>query len=142
MVATLMVVMILGVLATIVLTVNLGSAPHVSGTTTPFAPTTTIPASVSGAGRMAAETACHADYQLLATAVADYRALNGATPPTGNTWATSSANGGPFLQAWPRDVGYFVITWNGSTLAVVPVKGRTSRGTDGVRTPASGCFAI
>jgi hypothetical protein len=142
MLATLMVVTLLGVLATIALTAHFGSSPPGSGTSLPPAQTTTVPQNVASAANAAAKSACEADYALLLSAVANYRALNGSSPPAGQTWATSTAHGGPFVQSWPSETHYFALSWNGSIVTVVPVKGRASHGSLGVARPASGCYAL
>ncbi len=142
MVATLMVVLILGVLGTIVLTTHFGSTPTTTGPSLPPAQTTTIPSSPGSAALTAAVSACEADFALVTSAIANYQALNGVDPPTGRAWATSTSRSGPFLQSWPSDAQYFSLSWNGSSLSVVPIKGRASHGSFGVRSPASGCFAI
>jgi len=141
MVATLMVVLVLGVLATVALTAHFGSTPTTTGPSLPPAQTTTVPSNPGSAARTAAVSACEADFALVTSAVANYRALNGVDPPTGRAWATSTSHGGPFLQSWPSDAQYFSLSWNGASLSVVPTKGMASHGSFGVRSPASGCFA-
>jgi hypothetical protein len=140
-VATLGVVMILGLLMTVALTGTFGTSAPQHGTTIPGSPATTIPTSPASGASLAAQRACEADFQALTTAVEDYRALNGSLPPAGHAWATSAANGGPFMQSWPGDSQHFDFAWNGSTLEVVPVHGRPSRGSAGVGHPASGCYS-
>ncbi|MFI5035763.1 MAG: hypothetical protein ACHQFZ_06120 [Acidimicrobiales bacterium] len=141
MVATLMVVVILAVMVSIALSAGSGPTPH--GTSVANGPTTSTTAASNASQdfRSARVSQCQADYQSLKTALATYRALNGAYPPAGTAWATSSANGGPYLQSWPTDAKHFTISWNGSSLNVVPYRGLAARGSDGSRSPASGCFA-
>ena len=90
---------------------------------------------------MAAVAACRANYQSIETAIADYRSLNGTLPAAGAAWATAAGNGGPYLQAWPESALYYSITWNGAQLSVIPVRGASSHGSDGSRSPKTGCFA-
>lgn len=138
------VVATLGILAVIVLTLNLGSSPAPSGTTLPGSPSTTttaVPQDISSEQQVADRAACEANYAAITTAVSDYSALNGSNPPSGVAWATSASEGGPFLQSWPSLARAFSFTWNGDVVSVVPVKGTPSHGTDGSPSPATGCFA-
>ncbi len=136
------VVGILGILAVIVLTLNFGSTPSTTGSTVPGATTTTTgPRSIGDEQSAAERAACQANFAVLDTAVADYRALNGSNPPAGTRWATSTSAGGPFMQTWPSGAPAYSITWNGTTLSVVPAKGRASQGSVGTASPATGCFA-
>ena len=140
-VGTLAVVIILGVMVAIALaTLQPNATP--SGTTLPGTPTTTtIPQSAASGAQEAAAVACEVDFLSISTEVAEYRAINGTNPAAGTAWATSSANGGPLLKAWPTDAKYFTITWNGSVLSVVPAHGTPSHGSPGASAPATGCFA-
>ncbi|MGH9019467.1 MAG: hypothetical protein ACRDV0_00380 [Acidimicrobiales bacterium] len=104
-------------------------------------PTTTAPSTPASGAVAAAVAACRSDFVEITTAIDDYRALNGSTPPAGTSWATSSANGGPLLQAWPQEALYFHLTWNGTTLSVVPARGVASHGSAGTLTPRTGCYA-
>jgi hypothetical protein len=138
------VVGILGILAVIALTLSLGSSPAPVGTTLPgvsATTTTTGPRSIGSERQVADRAACQANYSELVVAVADFRALKGSSPPAGTAWATSSSDGGPFLQSWPSLAGAFTFIWNGSTVSVVPEKGVASHGSVGTVSPASGCFA-
>ena len=65
----------------------------------------------------------------------------GLTWAAGVAWATATANGGPYLQAWPESANYYSITWNGAQLSVIPVRGAPSHGSDGASSPKTGCFA-
>ena len=140
-VATLLVVVILGVLATIVLTLQSPSTTSGTGATTPPGTTSTPPKSVAGGADLAARVACESDYLSITTALSDYRTLNGAWPGPGTSWATSSTRGGPFLQVWPSEQRYFSITWNGNVLSVVPAQGVASHSNAGTSSPKTGCFA-
>lgn len=140
-VATLIVVVILAILATVVFT-QLSTSPTSPGNTIPGTGGTTIPSNPANAGRLAAAASCKADFVVLTSAVATYRTLNGSNPPAGTAWATSSANNGPFMQSWPTDPQYFTLAWNGSELSVVPSHGTASHGTLGTAAPATGCFAL
>jgi len=138
------VVATLGILAVIVLTLNLGSSPSSVGTTVPGSSqttTTTGPQNIASEQQAAQRSACQANFTVIITAVADYRSLNGSNPPAGIAWATSTSAGGPFIQAWPSGAPAYALTWNGTTLSVVPVKGRASHGSIGTSSPATGCFA-
>jgi hypothetical protein len=137
----LIVVVILGVLATIVLSSTLGSTGPGSVAKISPGPTTTTPPSIASGARQSAVSACEVDFQSVETALRTYRALNGVLAPPGSAWATSSSRGGPFMQAWPSDAPNFSLIWNGSTLSVVPTNGTASHGSYGTRSPASGCFA-
>jgi type II secretory pathway pseudopilin PulG len=140
MISTLAVVVILGVLVTIVLSTKHPATPSGAGSSSSLS-TTTVPQSVGSGAQEAAISACQLNFQALTTALTDYRALNGAYPAAGTAWATSSTNGGPYLAAWPADVHYYSITWNGSILSVLPAKGTASHGSMGTNTPVTGCFA-
>ena len=141
MIATLLVVIILGVVAAIVITQESPSTPMPSpganGSTT-----TTVPHTVGSGADLAARAACEADFVALTTALNDYRALNGSLPGPGTSWAISAANGGPLLVTWPSEPRYFSITWNGSALSVIPVRGTSSHGTAGSVAAKTGCFSI
>ena len=140
-VATLLVVVLLGVLATIVLTLQSPSTTSGTGATTPLGTTSALPKSVGGGADLAARVACESDYLSIMTALSAYRTLNGVWPSLGASWATSSTHGGPFLQAWPSDKRYFSITWNGNVLSVVPAQGVASHSNAGTSSPKTGCFA-
>jgi hypothetical protein len=140
MLATLITVIILGVMVVIMLNTLGGSSPG-SSTTVPGATTTTAPATPANGAQEAAVSACQANYQALETALSDFQSLNGSLPAAGTAWATATANGGPYLQSWPETAPYYSITWNGVQLSVSPVRGRPSHGNDGTSSPKSGCFA-
>jgi hypothetical protein len=137
------VVATLGILAVIVLTLNFGSTPSQPRTSVGGSPptTTTAPANIASEQQVADRVACQADFTVITTAVADYRALNGSNPPAGIAWATSTNGGGPFIQSWPSLAHAFTFSWNGTTLNVVPVKGRASHASAGTTSPPTGCFA-
>ncbi len=138
------VVATLGILAVIVLTLNFGSSPSPAGTTTPGSSqttTTTAPQDIASEQQVAERAACQSNFTVIITAVADYRSLNGSNPPPGIAWATSTSAGGPYLQTWPSGAPAYTLTWNGTTLSVVPTEGRASHGSPGTVSPATGCFA-
>ena len=131
MVATLAVVVILGILATIALAAQNGPSPSNTSNPTPNgtnANATTTPTSPASASQESTIAACQADYQSVAIAIGAYRALNGSAPPSGTAWASSTSLGGPFLGSWPSDPASFTIQWNGSILSVVPARGAVSHG--------------
>jgi hypothetical protein len=138
------VVATLGILAVIVLTLNFGSTPSSPSTSiggSPQTTTTTGPQDIASEQSVAERAACQANFAGILTAVADYRSLNGSNPPAGTTWATSTSAGGPYLQTWPSGAPAYTLTWNGTTLSVVPTKGHASHGSFGTTSPATGCFA-
>ena len=140
--ATLITVLILGVMAVIMFNA-LGGTPSstVTGTTTPGEVTTTAPATPENGALEAASSACQLNYVAIETALGDYRTLNGSLPGAGDAWATATANGGPYMQAWPESGRYYTISWNGAQLTVTPARGASSHGSDGTSSPKSGCFA-
>lgn len=138
--ATLSVVLTLGLLATMVMVASPGSSPQGDQTSTPNV-ATTIPRSIARGASESAISACEIDFQAVNAAVATYRALNGSSPPEGTAWAMSTTNGGPFLQTWPSNVKYFSLAWNGTALDVIPARGILSHGTFGTSSPATGCYA-
>jgi hypothetical protein len=147
MLGILLTVIILGVMVVIMFN-TLGGTPTGSGTTSTIPGSTTTPGTTSTApatpengAQEAAVTACQANYQAIETALTDYRSLNGSAPAAGSAWVTSTANGGPYLQAWPETATYYSITWNGTQLSVIPMRGAPSHGSDGTSTPKTGCFA-
>lgn len=142
MLATLITLVILAVMAVIMFN-TLGGSPSSTGTTTTIRgeTTTTTPATPENGAQAAAVSACQANYQAIETALGDYRALNGSSPAAGSAWATAATNGGPYLQVWPESEQYYSITWSGTQLSVIPVRGAPSRGSDGTVSPKSGCFA-
>jgi type II secretory pathway pseudopilin PulG len=142
MLATLVTLIVLGVMAVIMFN-TLGGSPAGTGTgtTLPGATETTAPATPENGAREAAVSACQANYLAIETALSDYRSLNGSSPPAGAAWATAAANGGPYLQVWPESAPYYSIKWNGAQLSVIPVRGASSQGSDGTNSPKSGCFA-
>jgi type II secretory pathway pseudopilin PulG len=138
--ATLVTMLILGVVATIVLTTVPGpTSKDVGGSSS--GTTTTIPQTVASGAQLAALTACKADFQLIQSALDLFRSLNGTLPPPGPTWATSASQGGPFVQSWPSVSDRFSLNWNGTTLSVIPSKGVSSHGSYGTRVPPTGCYA-
>jgi type II secretory pathway pseudopilin PulG len=146
MLATLVTIIILGVMVVIMFN-TLSGSPSGTGTTIPGATTvpglttTTAPSTPANGAQEAVVSACEANYQDIETALADYRSLNGSLPAAGTAWVTSTANGGPYLQSWPQSALYYSISWNGAQLSVIPVRGAASHGSDGTRSPKSGCFA-
>jgi hypothetical protein len=142
MVSTLVTVIILGVIAGVVLSESShsksGPSTHVSGS---LATTTTTPQSIGTEAQLAAVSGCETNFTAIATAVQTYSAENGSPPPAGTAWATSSTDGGPFLQSWPTDPAYYSITWSGASESVIPKKGVASHGTMGTSSPATGCYA-
>jgi hypothetical protein len=140
MIATLMVVVILGVLVVIVIDQTLGTTSatsSASGSST----TTTVPQTIAQAVPPARLAQCEADFTSVQSAVSDFEALNGAPPARGTHWASASANGGPFLASWPTGAASFAILWDGTQLSVVPARGAASHGSYGTSSPATGCFA-
>jgi hypothetical protein len=148
MLATLITILILGVMTVIMFNALGGTpsatvtAPTTPGeTTTPGSVTTTTPATPAGDAQKAAISACQLNYTAIETALSDYQALNGSLPAAGIAWATATANGGPYMQFWPNSAHYYSITWSGAQLSVVPARGAASHGSAGNSTPKSGCFA-
>ena len=141
MVMLLVVVVILGVLATLVLAGPHG--PSSTNTTVKGSPptSTTTPQSIASAVPQSQVSACSADFASLDAALGAYRAFNAAAPAPGTAWATSKAHGGPFLQQWPSGAPNFSISWNGTVLSVVPKKGTESHGSYGTLSPKTGCYA-
>jgi hypothetical protein len=137
MVATLAVVVILGVIVTIVISNGPSSPGGSAGGTT----TTTTVKSIGTEANEAAVSSCLGNYATLSAALATYRTLESSAPPAGTAWATSSASGGALLDSWPTDAPYYVISWNGVTLNVIPRRGASSHGNQGTSTPATGCYA-
>lgn len=148
----LLVVMILGVMAAVTLG-SLGYAPNSTMTGVPLtmpgggplAATTSTTAVNSGAGNIVGEAtvaACRSDYANVEAAVHRFESLNGSPPPAGTAWASTTANGGPLLQSWPRGDHQYSIVWDGSTLSVVPAKGVAAHGSIGSNSPRTGCFAV
>jgi hypothetical protein len=142
MLATLITIIILGVMVVIMFN-TLGGSPSSTGSTTTIrgVTPTTAPSTPESGAQEAAVSACEANFQAIETALDDYRSLNGSSPAAGDAWATAAANGGPYLQAWPESANYYTISWNGTQLSVIPVRGAPSHGSDGTGSPKSGCFA-
>jgi type II secretory pathway pseudopilin PulG len=140
MIGILLVVVILGILATIVLAVQGSTSPKGTNGAASQGTTTTAPQSVGSAAQESAISACEADYQTVNSALQTYRTLKGTEPAAGSAWATAGA-GGALLASWPTDPQYFTITWDGTQLSVIPAKGTASHGSVGTSTPPTGCFA-
>jgi hypothetical protein len=142
MLATLITLIILGVMVVVMFN-TLSGSPSATGTSTtvPGATSTTAPATPANGAQEAAVSACQANYQSLETALSDYQSLNGSLPAAGTAWSTAAVNGGPYLQAWPESAPYYSITWNGAQLSVNPLRGASSHGDDGTSSPKTGCFA-
>jgi hypothetical protein len=142
MIGMLIVIVILGVLAAIVLSQQGSPTPQqIGGASQPGAAATTIPRSIASGAQLSTITACEADFESVASALASYRAVNNVDPAAGTAWATSAALGGPYLQSWPSGAGHYTIWWDGSVLSVVPAKGAASHGSFGTSSPATGCDA-
>jgi hypothetical protein len=141
MIATLAVVVTLGVLVTIVITNGTPSTPqtHVTGGAG-GSTSTTGSASIGTDTKAAAISGCVGNFNIVLSAVSDYETLNGGPPPAGSAWATS-ATGGPILQSWPSDPEYYTLEWNGSELSVIPKHGTPSHGNVGTTSPPTGCHA-
>ncbi|HTT59712.1 MAG TPA: hypothetical protein VMF33_06655 [Acidimicrobiales bacterium] len=142
MISTLAVVVILGVIVTIVVA-NGGtpSNPRTSISGTPGDTTTTTgPSSIGSDATAAAISSCLGNYAIVESAISDYQSLENSTPPAGTAWATS-ASGGPILQSWPSDPGYYTLSWNGHLLSVIPEHGAASHGNTGTSSPPTGCHA-
>jgi hypothetical protein len=141
-VATLSVIVILGVMVAISLSLNIGSSPTPKVTSPTNVTTTTAPKTVASGASEATVAACEANYAIVSNAVQTYRALNGSSPPAGTSWATSSANGGPIMQSWPSAPSSYAIVWNGRELSVAPTKGAPTHGTEGSQALKTGCYAL
>jgi hypothetical protein len=140
MVATLAVVVILGVIVTIAIS-NGPSSPQTSDGTPAGTTTTTSVKSIGTEANEAAVSSCLGNYATVSAALATYKTLEGSAPPAGTAWATSPADGATLLESWPTDAPYYVISWNGVTLTVTPRKGVASHGTEGTSSPPTGCYA-
>jgi hypothetical protein len=142
MVSTLAVVVILGIIVTVVLT-NGPSGPKTSPVEgSPTATTTTTSVKSIGSNATAAAiSACLASYSEVNTALTYYKTLNGAWPPAGTTWATSTVSGSALIDSWPSGAPYYQITWNGAELVVSPQHGAASHGSSGTSSPRTGCYA-
>lgn len=140
MVATLAVVVILGITVTIAISSGPSSPKNSSGPSAGTTTTTTVK-SIGTEANEAAVSSCLGNYAAVNAALATYRTLESSAPPAGTAWATSSASGIALLESWPTGAPYYVISWNGVTLNVTPRKGVASRGTPGTSTPATGCYA-
>jgi len=135
----LIVVLVLGVMAAYAVTA-------VGGTNTPTVAPTSVTSTTAGepanvAIQSALTAACVADYQTLSTALQVYATLHNANPPAGTSWATGVQSGSSLIQSWPSDPGHFTLTWNGTTLGVVPRGGAASSGSAGSTHPPTGCYA-
>jgi hypothetical protein len=141
MVSTLAVVIILGIIVTIVIS-NGPSGPKTSvGGSAPATTTTITVKTVGNDATASAIASCLASYIEVDTALTYYKTLNGASPPAGTTWATTTANGSALIQSWPSADSYYTISWNGNEFIVIPKRGTPSRGTSGTSTPPTGCYA-
>jgi hypothetical protein len=140
MVATLAVVVILGVIVTIAVSKG-PSSPQTSDRTPAGTTTSTSAKSIGTEANEAAVSSCLGNYATVSAALATYKTLENSSPPAGAAWATSSGDGGALLESWPTDAPYYVISWNGVTLNVTPRKGVASHGTEGTSTPPTGCYA-
>jgi type II secretory pathway pseudopilin PulG len=124
MIALLVVVLILGVLSAVVLGGGFAN-----------------PQPVVTATKGHVVSACEADYNIVDEAVQSYFDANLVDPPAGPSWATAHAHGGPYLQSWPDDPGYYDIAWTGRNLGVDPAHGLASFASSGSSAAATGCFA-
>ena len=141
MVSTLAVVVILGIIVTVVIS-NGPSGPKstlkgsAGGTTT-----TTGIKSIGNEATASAISACLASYTEVNTALTYYKTLNGASPPAGTAWATTSTSGSALIESWPSGEPYYTITWNGVEFTVIPKRGTPSHDSAGTSSPATGCYA-
>jgi hypothetical protein len=135
------VVVILGIIVTIVIA-NGPSGPKstdvggTAGTTT-----TTSVKTIGSDATASAISACLANYTVIETALSYYKTLNGASPAAGTAWATTATNGSPLMDSWPSGAPYYTITWNGTELSVIPLRGTASHATAGTSAPRTGCYA-
>lgn len=77
----------------------------------------------------------------MTTALTLYRSLNGALPPPGLAWLTSTSHGGPFLSTALAPSSLYSLHWTGQLLEVRPRHGAGSNGNAGTASPPSGCYA-
>ncbi len=141
MVSTLAVVVILGIIVTVAIS-NGPSGPNTSVGGSPAGTTTTTSVkSIASDATASAISACLASYAEVDTALTYYKALKGASPPAGTTWATSAVGGAALIESWPSGVPYYSITWNGVEFSVIPKRGTPSHGTSGTSEPPTGCYA-
>jgi hypothetical protein len=136
----LFVLIILGVMAA----ATVGALDGTGSTTLPTTPgvtTTSTGETPNAAVSAALRATCVADYQTLAIALQVYSALHGANPTRGTSWAIGMESGSTLLESWPSDPGHFTITWNGTTLGVVPQRGVSASGSPGSQRSTSGCYA-
>jgi hypothetical protein len=141
MIATLAVVVILGVLVTVVISNGYPSAPSTGVGGSGSGTTTTSVKSIGTEAKEAAVSSCLASYATVSAALATYKTLESSDPPSGTAWATSSTNGETLLQSWPVGAPYYVLTWNGAALSAIPRRGVASHGTEGTSSPPTGCYA-
>jgi len=115
---------------------------HSTTTTTSHATTTTEGGGASSIPLAALRISCVTSAQAVLSAASTYSITNaGAEPPAGTAWATSSANGGPYLQSWPSST-YYTIAWNGHTVVVRAQHGAVAVGSAGTSSPPTGCYAL
>lgn len=138
MIGTLSVVLILGVLVMIAMSST--PSPVAPSDSNPNGHGVTVPNSPAGGASLATLMACKTDFVSLTLAIENYRAANGAKPPSGTSWATKSTNAGALIQSWPSIAG-FSFVWNGSQLSVIPKKGLPATASFGTSSPPTGCFA-
>ena len=87
--------------------------------------------------------ACVSAVDSVSGAVQSYIHKNGSAPPAGQEWATSNANGGPYLDQWPQGVNGYLLQWTGSRIIVFPPHGgKPSVRGAGTLVPPTGCFAL
>jgi hypothetical protein len=141
MVSTLAVVVILGVIVTVVISNGPSGPKSTVGGSVVGTTTTTSVKSIGNDATASAISACLANYTEVNTALTYYRTLNGASPPAGTAWATSTTNGSALIDSWPSGLPRYRITWNGVQLGVIPQHGASSHGTAGVSSPPTGCYA-
>jgi hypothetical protein len=140
MVSTLAVVIILGIIVTIVIS-NGPSGPKTTVGGSVVTTTTITVKTVGNDTTAAAISACLASYSEVNTALSYYKTLNGASPPAGTAWATSTTNGSALIDSWPSGAPNYSVSWNGVELTVTPRRGTPSHGTSGSSSPPTGCYA-
>ena len=96
---------------------------------------------LGGITSKSAVAACQADGATVSTAIAALEAQYPGTTLT-STGLTSTANGGPYLQAWPNNSAHYTFTVSGTSTAGLTLTVAGTGGYSGQYNGPSSCLGV
>jgi prepilin-type N-terminal cleavage/methylation domain-containing protein len=96
---------------------------------------------LGGITSKSAVAACQADGATVSTAIAALEAQYPGTTLT-STGLTSTANGGPYLQAWPNNTSHYTFSVSGTSTAGLSITVAGTGGYSGTYNGPSSCLGV